>query len=174
MTNNRRHGALPAWPAGQRFWAQRNPRERRILQILALVLLGSLCLQSAWVLHHERKKLRQQLPRLAQTAEQVRALAERASLLRARDAKPDRLAEVGVKELAVQARALGTQVSAQAGPRGELLFRGRVDAAQWLDWVAKLHGERRWSLYRCQVNAVAGQSGQIEVEAEFRSLQERP
>lgn len=174
MTTNRKHGGFPIWSAGQSFWAQRNPRERRVLQALAVVVLGSLCVQSVWVLHLERNKLRQQLPRLAQTAEQVRALAERASLLQAQEAKPAGSAGVGLNELIVQARSLGGTVSAQAGAHGELLFRGRVDAAQWLNWVAKLHAELRWSLHRCQLSAVAGRAGQIEVDAEFRSLERRP
>lgn len=174
MTTNRKRDGFPTWPAGQRFWARRNPRERRVLQILVAVLLLSLCLQSAWFLHHERKKLQQQLPRLAQTAEQVSALAGRASLLQAQGTRSTGSAEAGINELIVQARSLGGSISAQAGAHGELLFRGRVDAAQWLNWVAKLHGELRWSLQRCQLNAIAGQSGLIEVDAEFRSLRERP
>ena len=158
------------------MWMVRQPRERRFLTLLALVVGCAVLAQALWSAHAARARLHRQLPQLRQQAE---VLQRQAGEVRQLQAQPASLAlQEGQALLAaavLATRNTGLPVApAQLQLEGarQVRLRANVPFDRWLEWVAALQRDARLRLINCRVDAadIAGGAippGMVRVDALF-------
>ena len=158
------------------MWMARQPRERRFLAALAVVVGCSVLAQALWSTHTARARLHRQLPQLRQQAEVLQRQAGEVRQLLAQPASS--ALQEGPALLATTALAARNSglVLAPAqlqleGPR-QVRLRANVPFDRWLEWVAMLQRDARLRVINCRVDVadVAGGAsppGMVRVDALF-------
>lgn len=147
------------------WYAARAPRERRLLLLAAMVLVGSGLVAIAEHLADERERLARSLPaaRLAylgmeQDSLGLAALRERpAPAATPPAALPDSIrAAASARAIEVEARMVGDRVEVD----------GRSTLPALIDWLAALHAEQRLRPSRLELQPV-GSDGRARFDAVF-------
>lgn len=145
------------------LWISRQPRERRFLTVLAVVVGCAVLAQSLWTAHAARTRLHRQLPQLRQQADVLQRQAGEVRQLLAQPASP--APQEGPALLA--AATLGARNAGMAlapaqlqleGPR-QIRLRANVPFDRWLEWVATLQRDARLRVINCRIDAADGTSG---------------
>ncbi|TRZ63864.1 MAG: hypothetical protein D4S02_11920 [Rhodocyclaceae bacterium] len=156
------------------MWMARQPRERRFLAVLAVVVGAAVLAQVLWSAHAARVRLHRQLPQLRQQAEVLQRQAGEVRQLLGQPASsalqegPALLAAA-----ALSARNSGLALApAQLQLEGarQVRLRANVPFDRWLEWVAALQRDARLRVINCRVDAadVAGAApGMVRVDALF-------
>jgi type II secretory pathway component PulM len=147
----------------QSLWQVRSPSEKRALAALAAVLLIALAGQLLWTLQQSRQQLRQQLPRLATAAENMRQQLLVWQSLSAGAAKaPPPLAQEEISR-----RLSGVDGKLKISWRGEeqLAVSGEVAFDAWLKEIGELQRDYRLLVTRLQ--ALPAGTGRVALEAEL-------
>lgn len=152
----------PAWKA---FWQARQAREKRALKLMLVIVGVALAAQLLWSLDSERRKLRDQLPRLAGQAATMAQIKQEWLTLSAPGASataPDpALLRDSVNQRLAQ---LGPGIAAQWAGDGTLRLSGQTRFADWVSWLAAVQGAERMFVVSATVHA---DSAGIRVEAEL-------
>lgn len=158
------------------WWASRQPRERRFLTVLAIVIGCAVLAQGLWTARAERARLNRQLPQLRQQAEVLQRQAGEVRQLLAQPVRP--AVQEGQPLLAaalLAARNAGLVVPATQmqleGPR-QIRLRANVSFDRWLEWVAAMQRDAALRLLSCRIDtgdvAAGGNSpGMVRVDALF-------
>lgn len=155
-------------------WMARQPRERRFLTVLAVVLGGAILAQGLWSAHAARARLHRQLPQLRQQADVLQRQAGEVRQLLAQPAAP--APQEGAPLLAAATLAARTATLTLAptqlqleGPR-QIRLRANVPFDRWLEWVATLQRDARLRLVQCRIDtadASTNPPGVVRVDALF-------
>jgi type II secretory pathway component PulM len=146
------------------YWQSRQPRERRALAGLAVVLLVAALGQLLWSAQSDREKLRGQLPRLTAGLEQLKAGAEEWRNLSALPERQIAVPEEGLRrEIVAGAQALG--LAAAWRDTASLQMNGQTDFDSWIKWVGQVHQDYGLQVVRAKVKAAG--SGRVALEAEL-------
>lgn len=145
------------------LWLTRQPRERRFLATLAIVVGCAVLAQGLWSAHAARARLHRQLPQLRQQAE---ILQRQAGEVRQLLAQPASVAQQeGPALLAaatLAARNTGLPLApAQLQLEGarQVRLRANVPFDRWLEWTATLQRDARLRLINCRIDAADAASG---------------
>ena len=144
-------------------WLARQPRERRFLAVLAVVVGCAVLAQGLWSAHAARARLHRQLPQLKQQAEVLQRQAGEVRQLLAQPAGPAPQEGAALLATATLAARNATLVLTPAqlqleGPR-QIRLRANVPFDRWLEWVALLQRDARLRLVNCHVDAADGAGG---------------
>jgi len=157
-------------------WMARQPRERRFLAVLAVVVGAAVLAQALWSAHAARGRLHRQLPQLKQQAEVLQRQAGEVRQLLAQPASS--ALQEGPALLAAATLAarnaglvLGPAQLQLEGAR-QVRLRANVPFDRWLEWVATQQRDARLRLINCRVDAVdatgtPGVPGMVRVDALF-------
>lgn len=145
------------------LWLSRQPRERRFLAILAVVVGCAVLAQGLWSAHAARTRLHRQLPQLRQQAEILQRQAGEVRQLLAQPAsaaQQEGAALLAAATLAARNTGL-TLAPAQLQLEGarQVRLRASVPFDRWLEWVATLQRDARLRLINCRIDAADAASG---------------
>lgn len=151
-------------------WAARQPRERAFLVGLALFAAFAVLAQALWTAHHERARLKKQIPHLAQQVETLQRKAADLQQLKSLPATPAPAEGNALLAMAVSAaesaglREAAPQLKLE-GPR-RLRLRATLPFDRWVVWVAALQRDGQVRLVSCQAKAGAA-PGSADIDALF-------
>ena len=159
----------------QAVWRARQPRERRFLKVLAVVVATALLVQALWSAHAARVRLHRQLPQLRQQAE---VLQRQAGEVRQLLAQPVSSALQEGPALLAAATLAARNVGLVLGPTQlqlegarQMRLRANVPFDRWLEWVATLQRDARLRVINCRVDAAdvggGSPSGMVRIDALF-------
>lgn len=158
------------------MWMSRQPRERRFLMVLAMVVGCALLAQSLWSAHAARARWHRQLPQLRQQAEIMQHQAGEVRQLLAQPVNPapqEGPALLAAATLAARNANLALAPAALQleGPR-QIRLRAIVPFDRWLEWVATLQRDARLRLVNGRIDAVdagggANPPGTVRADALF-------
>ncbi|TRZ89404.1 MAG: type II secretion system protein M [Rhodocyclaceae bacterium] len=158
------------------MWMARQPRERRFLAVLALVVATAVLAQALWSANAARARLHRQLPQLRQQAEVLQRQAGEVRQLLAQPASSalqEGSALLATTTLAARNSGL-VLAPAQLQLEGarQVRLRANVPFDRWLEWVAAMQRDARLRVINCRVDAtdVAGAAsppGMVRVDVLF-------
>jgi len=160
----------------QALWLARQPRERRFLVVLALVVATAVLAQALWSAHAARGRLHRQLPQLRQQAEVLQRQAGEVRQLLGQPASPalqEGPALLAAATLVARNSGLAlTPAQLQLEGARQVRLRANVPFDRWLEWVAALQRDARLRVVNCRVDAAdAGSggspSGMVRIDALF-------
>lgn len=153
-------------------WLARQPRERRFLVALALVVATAVLAQALWSAHAARMRLHRQLPQLRQQAE---VLQRQAGEVRQLLGQPTSSASQEGQALLAAAMLAARNAGLALGPAQlqlegarQVRLRASVPFDRWLEWVATLQRDARLRIVTCRVDptdAAGGVPGMVRVDA---------
>lgn len=147
------------------FWQARQAREKRALKLMLAVVGVAVVAQLLWSLDSERRKLRDQLPRLAGQAATMAQIKQEWQTLSAAGASTTAPDPALVRESVSQRLAqLGPGIAAQWAGDGTLRLSGQTRFADWVNWLAAVQAAERMFVVSASMRAdPAG----IRLEAEL-------
>lgn len=158
------------------LWMARQPRERRFLAALAVVVAIAVLAQALWSAHSARARLHRQLPQLRQQAEVLQRQTGEVRQLLAQPAISALQEGPALLAAATLAARNSGLVLAPAqlqleGPR-QVRLRANVPFDRWLEWVAALQRDARLRVINNRIDAtdVAGAAsppGMVRVDVLF-------
>ena len=158
------------------MWLARQPRERRFLAVLAVVVATAVLAQALWSAHAARARLQRQLPQLRQQAEVLQRQAGEVRQLLGQPASPalqEGPALLAAATLVARNSGLAlTPAQLQLEGARQVRLRANVPFDRWLEWVAALQRDARLRLINCRVDVAdaagaAGVPGMVRVDALF-------
>ena len=146
-----------------RFLAEKTPRERRLLSLLAIFLPLVLLILTMQAINDGRARLEKQLPRLQAEADTIHRLSQAWRTLATTPAKEQ--ASGRSERMARHLAQLPAGLHGKWNGSDTLEVRGTGDFKLWIRWSARLHSEENAVLLRSRVTHQPGGAG---IEAHYR------
>jgi general secretion pathway protein M len=148
--------------AARQWWTARSERERWMVGGAAALILASILFFFVYQpINEERLRLRDRVPELRSSLQQMQSQTQEVKALQSRP-KPPSL-EVALKESATQAGLANAKITADGPDRARVNFDS-VEFEKWIRWVGRLQSERAFRIDSAQVAALP-EPGIVKVAA---------